>query len=54
VQSQQLLPESQVFEKEILARTEGAQKPTEEVSQQRGHGARILSEHVSLSFAASL
>jgi putative transposase len=38
----------------MISFSEGAQKPTEEVSQQRGHGARILSEHGSLSFAAEL
>jgi len=43
-QHQQLLPKSEILENEILARTESAQKPTEEMSQRRNHGETILSE----------
>ena len=37
---------SEILENEILAGTENTDKPTEEVSQYRNHGQRILSEPV--------
>src|ERR1700730_6758735 len=37
VQSQQLPTESQVFEDEVLPRTEGADHPAEEMSERRDH-----------------
>src|ERR1700757_5306524 len=37
-QSQELLAEGQVFEDEILSRTEGTDNPADEVSEPRDHG----------------
>src|SRR5207302_9771007 len=37
-QSQELLAEGQVFEDEILSRTEGTNNPADEVSEPRDHG----------------
>jgi hypothetical protein len=42
VQSQQLLTETQVFEDEILPRTESADHPTEEMSERHDHGKNLI------------
>jgi hypothetical protein len=41
VQSQQLPTESQVFEDEVLPRTEGADHPAEELSERRDHSKNL-------------
>src|SRR5207245_5104638 len=41
-QSQELLAEGQVFEDEILSRTEGTNNPADEVSETRDHGQNRL------------
>jgi hypothetical protein len=41
VQSQQLPTESQVFEDEVLPRTEGADHPAEEMSERRDHSKNL-------------
>src|SRR5580700_11301164 len=52
MQSQQLPTESQVFEDEVLPRTEGADHPAEDMSERRDH-RRILAEKPESSFAPS-
>lgn len=44
VQNQQLLPESQIFEEEVLSGPENADDTADEVAESRNHG-EILSEH---------
>ena len=41
MQSQQLPTESQVFEDEVLPRTEGADHPAEEMSERRDHSKNL-------------
>jgi hypothetical protein len=42
VQSQQLPTESQVFEDEILAGTESADQPAEEIPERHDHGKNLI------------
>ena len=42
MQSQQLPTESQVFEDEVLAGTESADHPTEEMSERRDHSQNLI------------
>ena len=41
MQSQQLPTESQIFEDEVLPRTEGADHPAEEMSERRDHSKNL-------------
>jgi hypothetical protein len=54
VQSQQLLTESQVFQDEVLAGTDGADQPAEEMSERQDHGKKLSGkvriEHCAKSF----
>ncbi len=43
MQSQELLPECEVFENEIVSRTESTENPAEDMSEAQNHAA-ILSE----------
>lgn len=53
MQSEQLLPEGQVFENEMLTGPKVAEEPTEQASQQGSQGERISSQQVGLRLGVS-